>query len=61
MGFVFQEPTLMPWATVFGNVFLPLKLTAMTSRRCEMRASGRRWAVGLADFARAYPRELPAV
>src|SRR5215210_7422530 len=27
IGFVFQEPTLMPWTTVFGNVFLPLKLT----------------------------------
>src|SRR3954447_10416542 len=26
LGFVFQEPTLMPWTTVFGNVFLPLKL-----------------------------------
>jgi len=25
IGFVFQEPTLMPWATVFENVFLPLK------------------------------------
>src|SRR5262249_47556552 len=27
LGFVFQEPTLMPWATVFNNVFLPLKLS----------------------------------
>src|SRR5438128_11582719 len=26
IGFVFQEPTLMPWATVFANVFLPLRL-----------------------------------
>ena len=26
IGFVFQEPTLMPWTTVFGNVHLPLKL-----------------------------------
>src|SRR6202012_1820481 len=25
IGFVFQEPTLMPWATVFSNVFLPLR------------------------------------
>src|SRR6185437_11079776 len=24
IGFVFQEPTLMPWQTVFGNVYLPL-------------------------------------
>src|SRR5262245_63253547 len=26
IGFVFQEPTLMPWATVWKNVLLPLKL-----------------------------------
>ena len=26
IGFVFQEPTLMPWATVAGNVRLPLDL-----------------------------------
>ena len=26
IGFVFQEPTLMPWANVFNNVMLPLKL-----------------------------------
>src|SRR5215470_16394821 len=30
LGFVFQEPTLMPWATVFANVFLPLRLAGVT-------------------------------
>src|SRR5271166_4338067 len=29
LGFVFQEPTLMPWADVFGNVHLPLKLKGL--------------------------------
>src|ERR1700691_5942414 len=29
LGFVFQEPTLMPWATVFDNVYLPLKLAGV--------------------------------
>src|SRR5258706_15357965 len=29
LGFVFQEPTLMPWTTVFSNVFLPLKLAGV--------------------------------
>jgi NitT/TauT family transport system ATP-binding protein len=58
IGFVFQEPTLMPWKTVFGNVYLPLRLrgvgkAAATSRVMETLAS-----VGLADFAKAYPREL---
>ena len=29
IGFVFQEPTLMPWASVAGNVYLPLKLAGI--------------------------------
>jgi NitT/TauT family transport system ATP-binding protein len=57
IGFVFQEPTLMPWATVEDNVRLPLRL-----RGLEAEASARIGAalerVGLAGFARAYPREL---
>ena len=57
IGFVFQEPTLMPWATVAANVRLPLTLS---NRRAD--AAGRVEAalaqVGLADFANAYPREL---
>ena len=26
LGVVFQEPTLMPWATVARNVYLPFRL-----------------------------------
>jgi NitT/TauT family transport system ATP-binding protein len=58
IGFVFQEPTLMPWADVFDNVRLPLRLqgaTASATRDAVMQVL--EW-VGLADFARAYPREL---
>jgi NitT/TauT family transport system ATP-binding protein len=57
IGFVFQEPTLMPWATVEANVRLPLRLLGV-----EAEASARIGAalerVGLAGFAQAYPREL---
>ena len=51
LGFVFQEPTLMPWANVFNNVLLPLKL-----KRAPAAAAAER--VGLQKFATAYPREL---
>ena len=57
-GFVFQEPTLMPWASVFDNVRLPLRLQGRSS--AESRDEVRevlRW-VGLHEFEHAYPREL---
>jgi NitT/TauT family transport system ATP-binding protein len=58
LGFVFQEPTLMPWATVFDNVFLPLKLSGAGRATVEARVMEALGRVGLADFAQAYPREL---
>jgi len=58
LGFVFQEPTLMPWATVFGNVFLPLKLAGADRAAVAPRIMQTLSRVGLADFAQAYPRQL---
>src|ERR1051326_3798638 len=58
LGFVFQEPTLMPWASVSGNVQLPLKLLALDRSTAEERVKTALTGVGLAEFARAYPREL---
>jgi len=58
MGFVFQDATLMPWATVFGNVHLPLKLQGMGTAAARARTMEMLAAVGLSDFADAYPREL---
>ena len=58
IGFVFQEPTLMPWATVRENVRLPLKLSHAPSAEANSRIEQALAQVGLADFADAYPREL---
>ncbi|OJX51537.1 MAG: nitrate/sulfonate/bicarbonate ABC transporter ATP-binding protein [Devosia sp. 66-22] len=58
IGFVFQEPTLMPWTTVFGNVYLPLKLEGVSKSAARSRVMETLSSVGLADFAEAYPREL---
>jgi NitT/TauT family transport system ATP-binding protein len=58
IGFVFQEPTLMPWASVFDNVWLPLKLKGQSRKDSEPRIMATLSAVGLADFAHVYPREL---
>ncbi|MCB1832126.1 MAG: ABC transporter ATP-binding protein [Geminicoccaceae bacterium] len=58
VGFVFQEPTLMPWATVLDNVHLPLKLAGRSRRSVEDDLLEALAMVGLAGFERAYPREL---
>jgi NitT/TauT family transport system ATP-binding protein len=58
VGFVFQEPTLMPWADVAANVSLPLRLAhrdRFVSRKAVAQALER---VGLSHFADSYPREL---
>jgi NitT/TauT family transport system ATP-binding protein len=58
VGFVFQEPTLMPWATVFNNVYLPLKLAGINRREAKPRIDEALVMVGLEHFADAYPRQL---
>ena len=58
IGFVFQEPTLMPWASVFNNVLLPLKLKNIPIDKARSRVVAALDCVGLKDFGRAYPREL---
>ena len=58
IGFVFQEPTLMPWATALDNVRLPLKLAGVARRERTERARETLALVGLDGFEAAYPREL---
>ena len=58
IGFVFQDPTLMPWSTVLGNVLLPFRLAGRVGPAERERAAAEIRAVGLAGFERAYPRQL---
>jgi len=57
IGFVFQEPTLMPWATVAENVRLPLKLKGQ-QHAAQPRVDAALERVGLVGFGASYPREL---
>ncbi|WP_243634500.1 ABC transporter ATP-binding protein [Roseicella frigidaeris] len=58
IGFVFQEPTLMPWATALANVALPLRLAGMPRREARDRAADSLARVELRGFEEAYPRAL---
>ena len=58
VGFVFQEPTLMPWTSVRENVRLPLKLAHAPVAEANARIDAALTQVGLTEFADAYPREL---
>src|SRR5690242_14643140 len=57
IGFVFQEPTLMPWASVFDNVALPLVLKGAAGETSAKQVNAVLERVGLAKFAKAFPRE----
>jgi NitT/TauT family transport system ATP-binding protein len=58
MAFVFQAPTLMPWASVAANVRLPLDLAGVPRAEAEARVADALALVGLAKFAGALPRNL---
>lgn len=58
IGFVFQEPTLMPWARIIDNVRLPLDLAGVPKREGNDRAADGLSRVGLGDFLTAFPAEL---
>ena len=56
--FVFQDPTLMPWAKVDKNVRLPLDLAGEDARVSAPKVQAALALVGLARSAKHYPREL---
>jgi NitT/TauT family transport system ATP-binding protein len=58
LGFVFQEPTLLPWRTVADNVHLPLMLAGVSKRASADRVKEVLEQVGLSAFADSHPRQL---
>ena len=58
MAFVFQSPTLMPWASVQTNVRLPLDLAGAPRAEADARVTEALALVGLSKFANALPRAL---
>jgi NitT/TauT family transport system ATP-binding protein len=58
IGFVFQEPTLLPWASVWDNIYLPLRLAGRARADAAGSVDDAIRLVGLDGFAAALPRQL---
>ena len=57
LGFVFQDPSLLPWRNVLENIHLPLQVNRRGKEHGE--EAGRLVdAVGLGEFGRYYPHQL---
>lgn len=57
-AYVFQEPTLLPWATVFENVWLPLRLQGQSRLGAQSVIRRVLEQVGLDEFHQSYPAQL---
>lgn len=58
LGFVFQDATLLPWASAFDNVYLPLKLKGVSRDEASGKVREALSRVGLSDVPDRLPREL---
>ena len=58
IGFVLQDPSLLPWRTVLQNILLPLQLNVQDGRSSSTGANGLLHSVGLAEFSDYYPHQL---
>jgi NitT/TauT family transport system ATP-binding protein len=58
LGFVFQDPSLLPWRSVIDNVRLPLQVNRRSDVEGAKDAEGLIDLVGLREFGRYYPHQL---
>lgn len=58
VGMVFQDHRLYPWLTVQGNVDLAFDNSGLSAAERRDRTNHYLRLVGLADYAKAYPRQL---
>jgi NitT/TauT family transport system ATP-binding protein len=57
-AFIFQDPTLLPWLTVRGNVELPLRLKGVPAKTRRKKADEVIEQVLLGAAAENYPKDL---
>jgi len=58
VGFVFQQPVLLPWRTVMDNVLFSIEMLGLEPRQYRKPAADLLELTGLAGFETKYPREL---
>ncbi|ESA39153.1 abc-type nitrate sulfonate bicarbonate transport atpase component [Leptolyngbya sp. Heron Island J] len=58
LAFVFQDPALMPWASVVDNIHLPLKLKGQSLRSVRAKIQAAINTVDLCGCENSYPRQL---
>lgn len=58
LGFIFQESSLLPWRSAYGNVRLPREICEPQDNNGEKIISGLIESVGLSNFRDFFPSEL---
>ena len=58
VGFVFQQPVLLPWRSVLDNVLFSVEMLGLDPKQYRKQARDLLELTGLGGFETKYPREL---
>jgi NitT/TauT family transport system ATP-binding protein len=58
IGFIFQQPNMLPWRTVRENIVLPLKIFGLKDKGCEDYTDELIELAGLGPYRDGYPTEI---